>query len=74
MIRKLKEITNQYSVYSETINNYPFNSDKMCAEYLELFEKLVKDKKTLIDKRNLPTIEVKDMVLLLLKTIYKKVR
>ena len=72
--QKLKEITNQYSVYSETINNYPFNSDKMCAEYLELFEKLVKDKKTLIDKRNLPTIEVKDMVLLLLKTIYKKVR
>ena len=46
----------------------------MCAEYLELFKKLVKDKKTLIDKRNLPTIEVKDMVLLLLKTIYKKVR
>ena len=48
--------------------------DKMCAEYLELFQKLVKDKKALIDKRNLPTIEVKDMVLLLLKTIYKKIR
>ena len=72
--QKLKEISSQYSVYSETIKNYPFNSDKMCAEYLELFKKLVKDKKTLIDKRNLPTIEVKDTVLLLLKTIYKKIR
>ena len=45
---KLKEIVDKYDYYENNMINYPFNANKMCSEYLELFEKIIKDKKILL--------------------------
>ena len=49
---KLKEIVDKYDYYENNMINYPFNANKMCSEYLELFEKIIKDKKNIIDSRS----------------------
>lgn len=41
---KLTEIISNYDMYIEKLKTYPFNSDKMCKEFLSLFEDLVKEK------------------------------
>ena len=42
--KKLLEIYENYDLYLEKILKYPFNSDKMCFEYLTLFENLIENK------------------------------
>ena len=49
---KLKEIVDKYDYYENNMINYPFNANKMCSEYLELFEKTIKDKKNIIATRS----------------------
>ena len=49
---KLKEIVDKYDYYENNMINYPFNANKMCSEYLELFEKIIKDKKNIIATRS----------------------
>ncbi len=44
-IEKLEEIIDNYHIYKEKIKFYPFNSEKMCEEFVDLFEKLVQSKK-----------------------------
>jgi len=41
---KLSEIISNYDKYIEKLKTYPFNSDKMCKEFLSLFEDLVEEK------------------------------
>ena len=38
---KLMELQNNYKMYFEKMNEYPFNSDLMSHEYLEIFKKLI---------------------------------
>jgi len=42
---KLKEVINEYDEYRNKLNEYPFNSGKMCEEFVYLFEKLISKKK-----------------------------
>ncbi len=49
---KLKEIIDQYEYYENNMINYPFNANKMCSEYLELFERIIKDRKNIIITRS----------------------
>ena len=35
------ELQNNYKMYFEKMNEYPFNSDLMSHEYLEIFKKLI---------------------------------
>ncbi len=42
---KLKEIIKNYDFYKEKINLYPFNSEKMCKEFVDLFQILLNSKK-----------------------------
>ena len=41
---KLSEIISNYDEYIKKLKTYPFNSDKMCKEFLSLFEDLVIEK------------------------------
>ena len=34
-----------YDDYYEKLKKYPFNSEKMCEDFFEVFEKLIKEKK-----------------------------
>ena len=51
--KKLEYFIKNYDNYSDKIKNYPFNSEKMCADFLKLFEKMIVNKKTIIDQRKL---------------------
>ena len=42
-IDKLSEIINDYTLYKNKISEYHFSAEKMCAEFVELFEELVKN-------------------------------
>tara|TARA_B100000925_G_scaffold50842_1_gene33109 strand:- start:217 stop:1317 length:1101 start_codon:yes stop_codon:yes gene_type:complete len=44
-IEKLQEIIDDYSKYKNRIKKYPFSSKKMCDEFFDLFEKLLKSQK-----------------------------
>lgn len=41
----LEKIISQYNAYQDNMKNYPFNSDKMCKDFLNLFERLILNKK-----------------------------
>ena len=41
---KLEEIINKYPSYKKEMNSYPFNSELMCQEYLDLFLNLINSK------------------------------
>ena len=40
---KLRKVMENYSAYSEKVNSYPYKSNQMCLEYLQLFENLCLD-------------------------------
>ena len=68
---KLSEIILNYDLYIQKLNNYPFNSDKMCEEFYKLFEKLIYEKKKtkVFFKKG-----IKGKILLLRNKIVNKVR
>tara|TARA_B100000676_G_C18081761_1_gene851774 strand:- start:1350 stop:2405 length:1056 start_codon:yes stop_codon:yes gene_type:complete len=49
---KLKYVLENYDNISERINNYPFNSDLMCSEFLNLFEEMLENKQAILNVRN----------------------
>jgi len=57
-LEKLNEIYNNYDFYLEQILNYPFNADKMCDDYLDLFTTLMNDKLKVLKARNIRTLKV----------------
>jgi len=72
-IEKLNEIYNNYDFYLEQILKYPFNSDKMCDEYLDLFTTLMNKKPGVLKARNIRTLKVNNKFLYRLKKyIFKK--
>jgi len=73
-IEKLNEMADNYSLYLKKMDNYPFNSNQMCKNYLDLFKKLVQSKETLSKERVLPKISYRDMILVYIKKFYKKFR
>tara|TARA_B100000902_G_scaffold59643_1_gene66766 strand:- start:49657 stop:50754 length:1098 start_codon:yes stop_codon:yes gene_type:complete len=44
--QSLEFIISNYDQYKERLKSYPFNSDKMCEEFLDLFELLVSEKRS----------------------------
>ncbi len=42
---KLEELIDKYDEYSEKLQKYPFNSEKMCEDFFEVFESLINEKK-----------------------------
>jgi len=50
--KKLKFLISEYEIYKLNMKDYPFNSEKMCKEFLDLFNQLVA-KNSLIEPTNL---------------------
>ena len=42
---KLKYLIDNYSTYFQELTRYPFNAEKMCEEYLDIFMELHQNKK-----------------------------
>ena len=51
--QKLNAMINDYDYYLKKMIDYPFNSDLMCKEYLDMFSELVSKKNDLLEIRNL---------------------
>ncbi len=66
---KLLEMYEEYELYLEKIIEYPFNSEKMCEEYLNLFLNLIKNREETISNRNLKNLEVSNEYIYKLKKI-----
>ena len=43
-----------YNELSQNMRSYPYNSDKMSKDYLELFESLLNNKLEILSKRSIP--------------------
>tara|TARA_Y100000996_G_C22548091_1_gene652639 strand:+ start:1259 stop:2323 length:1065 start_codon:yes stop_codon:yes gene_type:complete len=48
---KLEEIVDNYNTYEKNMENYPFSSNQMCREYLDLFKLLLSQKNEIIKSR-----------------------
>ncbi len=72
-VEKLDEIFDNYDFYLKKVLKYPFNSDKMCEEYLSLFEKLITNKHKILNFRDIKNLQVTNIYLYRFKKyIFKK--
>ena len=69
---KFEEMFFNYDVHLNNMTNYPFNSYKMCQEYLSLFNKLLEEKNRIITSRNINNLEVSNFYSYKLKNLLKK--
>ena len=53
--KKLDEIYENYDTYLAQVNDYPFNSKKMCLEYEKIFNKMLNSKTDILNLRSLDT-------------------
>ena len=51
--RALEEMLMKYKVFQKKMSTYPHNADIMCASYIDLFEKLIKKREKILQRRNL---------------------
>ena len=51
---KLESVIQDYEYYSQKMKNYPFNSDKMCEDFVQLFHKMLNERKELLTNRKIP--------------------
>lgn len=78
--KKLEEIMNKYDEYLNAMSEYPFSSLKMSNEYLELFYKLLNDKKKILKNRkdkdlftnNIYFFKILNFINLIGKLIFKR--
>ena len=56
ILKKLFEIYENYDQYLEKILKYPFNSDKMCFEYLTLFENLIENRDEILANKEIKNL------------------
>ena len=69
---KLKFVQNNYTLLSENMNNYPFNSDKMSREFLELFQNMIQNRISYKNQRILPKLSKIDKKIYFLSKYIKK--
>jgi len=77
---KLEEIINNYEKYYNTMSEYPFSSNKMSSEYLELFYELKNDKYKIIKNRkdkdlytnNIYFFKILNFINLIRKLVFKR--
>ena len=49
----INQIRLNYGVFFEALERYPYTADRMCDEYLELFNELISQRADIIKKRRL---------------------
>ena len=65
--KKLFEIYENYDQYLEKILKYPFNSDKMCFEYLSLFENLIENRDEILANKEIKKLKITNKYMYSLK-------
>ena len=51
--QKLENLIDNYDVYQNTLSHYPFNGEKMCNEFYELFNNLISKNLRIDDRKGL---------------------
>jgi glycosyltransferase involved in cell wall biosynthesis len=73
-IDKLSEIINDYILYKNKISEYPFSAEKMCAEFVGLFEELVENnsiiKSGIVTSQLAQLFIYKNKIMLVLRKIF----
>ena len=64
-IDALEEMINNYPELIKCMKDYPYTSDKMCSEYIELFKKLIYQREFTVSKRKIFRNPIKLLINLL---------
>ncbi len=70
---KLEEIYENYDFYYENMKNYPFNSEKMCDNYFQLFKELCSREIEIAKNRSIDKLQVSNFYLYKLNKLVKKI-
>ena len=70
---KLKEMYENYDVYHKNMLTYPFNSEKMCNDYVQLFEELCDKQIEITESKSLDDLEVSNIYIYKLNKFVKKI-
>jgi len=70
---KLKEMYENYDVYHKKMLTYPFNSEKMCNDYVQLFEELCDKQIEITESKSLDDLEVSNIYIYKLNKFVKKI-
>ena len=70
---KLEEIYENYDFYYENMKNYPFNSEKMCDNYFQLFKELCSREIEIAKNRSIDNLQVSNFYLYKLNKLVKKI-
>ena len=66
---KLEEIIRDYKKYIRLLEKYPFTAEKMCKDYMNLFNHLINDRNKFIELRSVDYKSNKFM-----SNFYKKIK
>ena len=53
---KIYKIMEEYNNFRDNLKSYPYNSELMCKNYLDIFDKLMKNRKEILKNRRFPKI------------------
>ena len=66
---KLNQMMKNYNLFYKKMANYPFNSDEMCKEFLQLFLEMKTNKTNLLAKRPIEKVGILESKLYYFKRI-----
>lgn len=72
-IEKLNEIYDSYNFFYKKMSNYPFSSERMCSDYLNLFVELLENKNHYLSSKNIKSLEHSNLFMYKFKKFFKKI-
>ena len=71
---KLLDMITNYEKYKNNMLQYPFNANKMCSDYLNLFNNMYEKKEQILSDRELPSFSSTKFLESKIRSLIKKVR
>ena len=71
---KLLDMITNYEKYKINMLKYPFNANKMCSDYLDLFNSMYEKKEQILSDRDLPKFSSAKFLESKIRSLIKKVR
>jgi glycosyltransferase involved in cell wall biosynthesis len=71
---KLLDMITNYEKYKNNMQKYPFNANKMCSDYLNLFNNMYEKKEQILSDRELPSFSLTKFLESKIRSLIKKVR
>ena len=66
---KLKKIIKDYQILRNNLQNYPYNSENTCKQYFDLILNIYKNKNSIISKKTLPKLTIKEKLTLFFRKL-----